>query len=364
MKRFFVLLGIVCFFSNCNEEPQPPVVIAEESSGFSLGSFGKEKLSEYNFFKGDLKNLEPNENVVEYELNSPLFSDYAFKKRFVSFPKGTHANFIAHDMLDFPEGTIIIKNFYYPADFRNPEANIRLMETRLLSLENGVWKALPYIWNDEQTEAYLEVAGKNIDVSWVHYDGKKRSLNYSVPNANQCKGCHMRGDKIMPIGPTARQLNGSLKGKNDNQLIHWAAQGWLHGMPDISKVDRLAAYGDKTASINARARAWLEVNCAHCHRPDGPAKTSGLHLLASSNVFYELGIGKTPVAAGRGSGGLKYDIVPGNPEASILYYRINSDDPGIMMPELGRKLIHEEGVALIKQWIKEMKADGKPSADF
>lgn len=363
MKRFFVFLSIVFFLLSCNEEQQP-VVIAEESSAFSLGTFGKEKLSAYNFFKGDLKKLQPNENVVEYELNSPLFSDYAFKKRFVSFPEGTYANFSADDMLDFPEGTVIIKNFYYPADFRNPDANIRLMETRLLSLENGVWKALPYIWNDEQTEAYLEVAGKNIDVSWVHYDGKKRSLNYSVPNANQCKGCHMRGDKIMPIGPTARQLNGPLKGKYENQLAFWEAHGWLHGMPDISKVDKLAAYEDQSADLNARARAWLETNCAHCHRPDGPAKTSGLHLLASTKNSYELGVGKTPVAAGRGSGGLKYDIVPGKPHESILFYRIDSDDPGIMMPELGRKLIHEEGVALIKQWIKEMKTDEKLSANF
>ncbi len=364
MLRYLFLVFCISLLVFCAEKKEQTVIVAEETSSFSLSSYGKEKLSEYNFFEGELKNLKPNKNVVEYQLNSPLFSDYAFKKRFVSFPEGTHATFSADDMLDFPEGTVIIKNFYYPADFRNPDANIRLMETRLLSLENGKWKALPYIWNDEQTEAYLEVAGKTMDVSWVHYDGKKRSLNYSVPNANQCKGCHMRGDKIMPIGPTARQLNGPLVGKHDNQLEHWAEHGWLHGMPDISKVDKLANYEDETANLNDRARAWLETNCAHCHRPDGPAKTSGLHLLASTKSSYELGIGKTPVAAGRGSGGLKFDIVPGKPHESILFYRIDSDDPGIMMPELGRKLIHEEGVALIKQWIEGMKTDEKLSANF
>jgi hypothetical protein len=78
-------------------------------------------------------------------------------------------------------------------------------------------------------------------------------------------------------------------------------------------------------------------------------------LLADVKNPFELGVGKPPVAAGRGSGGLNYDIVPGKPEQSILYYRIKSDDPGVMMPELGKKLVHEEGVKLVEQWIREMK---------
>jgi hypothetical protein len=159
----------------------------------------------------------------------------------------------------------------------------------------------------------------------------------------------------MPIGPTARQLNGSIKGHEENQLVAMAANGWLAGLPSINQVARLVSYDNEQEALDTRARAWLEVNCAHCHRTDGPAKNSGLHLLASTGNPYELGIGKAPVAAGRGSGGLNYDIVPGKPDASILYYRINSDDPGVMMPELGKKLVHEEGVKLIEQWIREMK---------
>ncbi len=64
---------------------------------------------------------------------------------------------------------------------------------------------------------------------------------------------------------------------------------------------------------------------------------------------------KPPVAAGRGAGNLNHTIVPGHPEKSIMVYRMESSDPGIMMPELGRKLIHKEGVELVKQWIKEMR---------
>jgi len=341
-------------------EQQKPVTVVEEMdyANTDITSVGKLKLSEYGFFVGDLKNLSPAEGVVEYELNSPLFSDYAYKKRFVSVPKGSQVTYHSDDVFDFPDGTVLIKNFYYPSDFRKPGNDIRIIETRLLIREGDSWKVLPYIWNDEQTEAFLEVAGKNLQVSWTQKDGSPREVLYSVPNMNQCSGCHLRGDKIMPIGPTARQLNGSIRGKDENQLVQWSSAGLLQGLPEMTEVPRLVAYDNDEEPVNLRARAWLEVNCAHCHRPDGPAKTSGLHLLASVTNGAALGIGKAPVAAGRGSGGLHFDIVPGDPEASILFYRIRSSDPGVMMPELGKKLVHEEGVELVRQWITQLKNDG------
>ncbi len=347
---FTLLVVAACSQKKTAEE----IVVTEETVPLSSGRLpGKKTLSEYGFFVGEMKNLQPAERVFYYELNSPLFSDYAFKKRFIYLPSGTAINYHSTDVFEFPEGTVIIKNFYYPADFSRPDENIRILETRLLILENGNWKALPYIWNEEQTEAFLDVSGKNLDVSWIHYDGTSRSVNYSIPNMNQCKGCHLRGEKIFPIGPLARQLNKIVHGTN--QLVHLASTGALKNLPEIQLIPRLADYDDVQAPLDARARAWLEVNCAHCHRTDGPAKTSGLHLTTDVTRPFELGIGKPPVAAGRGSGGLQYDIVPGYPEKSILYYRITSTDPGIMMPELGKKLVHEEGVALIREWIASLK---------
>lgn len=345
-----LMMGVAC------QQRKPDVVLAEKkSSSIDLSSFGKEKLSEYDFFKDPIKNLDPNSGVVPYSLNSPLFSDYAFKKRFVKIPQGQSANYNPTEVLHFPEGTVLIKNFYYPADFRKPEKSPRLLETRLLILENGNWKALPYIWNEEQTEAYLSISGKNIDIEWVHYDGVRRQLSYSVPNTNQCKGCHLKGDKIMPIGPSARQLNGPLHGETKNQLIEWAEHGLVDSIPALDQLPRLVSYENPNEPIALRARAWLEINCAHCHRADGPAKTSGLHLTADENDYNVLGVGKAPIAAGKGSGGRLFGIVPGKPEESILQYRIESTHPGIMMPELGRKLVHEEGVELVREWIKELR---------
>ncbi|MBX2897256.1 MAG: hypothetical protein KF763_17545 [Cyclobacteriaceae bacterium] len=356
MRRISLLVFVSVLLS-CESRKQEIVVLSEVESAIDLSHIGKTKLSEYGFFVGELKTLTPAAGVVAYTLNSALFSDYALKKRFVKIPEGKAVTYAADDVFDFPEGTILIKNFYYPADFNKPEYNIRILETRLLINEAGVWKALPYIWNEEQTEAYLSVAGKTIPVSWTNTDGQQRNINYSVPNMNQCKGCHLRGDNVMPIGPGARQLNGDLEfsaGKQ-NQLVYWQTHGLLQGLPSIDAIDKLASYEDASIPINDRARAWLEINCAHCHRADGPAKNSGLYLLASETNPARLGIGKAPVAAGKGSGGLLYGIVPGNPDASILQYRIESIHPGVMMPELGRSITHTEGVALVRQWIEGLK---------
>jgi hypothetical protein len=80
-----------------------------------------------------------------------------------------------------------------------------------------------------------------------------------------------------------------------------------------------------------------------------------MFLDAAQTDMARLGLGKPPVAAGRGSGNRKYGIVPGKPAESILLFRMESDDPGIRMPELGRQLKHVEGVELVRAWIKELK---------
>ncbi|MFN4145273.1 MAG: SO2930 family diheme c-type cytochrome [Runella sp.] len=318
----------------------------------------KETLSEYGFFEGKLADQKPAEGVVPYQLNTPLFSDYAEKLRFVKLPQGQSVTYNPDKVLEFPVGTAIIKTFYYPHDFRRPEVGRQLIETRLLLHEPDGWKALEYVWNDDQTEAYLEVAGDTKNVSWIHTDGKKRNLAYTIPNLNQCKGCHNRDEKMTPIGPSARQLNGAMTfGEHtENQLIYWKNKGILTGLPALEEVPKAAVWNDpNTGTVAQRARTWLDINCAHCHNDHGPAKTSGLDLSYHETNPTRIGIHKPPVAAGRGAGGRLYSIVPGQPDKSILVYRLDSTDPGEMMPELGRKTTHTEGVALVREWIKQLK---------
>ncbi len=324
------------------------------------------RLSEYGFFKGNIADQTPADGVYPYSLKTPLFTDYAEKLRFVCLPQGEAVSYNSHEVLDFPVGTALIKTFYYPNDFRKPEKGRRLMETRVLLHEKNGWKAYPYVWNEEQTDAFLEVAGETLEARYIDAEGRKKKYEYGVPNVNQCKGCHNRNEAMSPIGPSARQLNSGLEipvylaskavsaYKSGNQLENLNKMGALKGLPDKSEWPEIADWKDEAYPLDERARAWLDINCAHCHRPEGPANTSGLNLSIHNTDKTSYGILKAPVATGRAAGDFKWDIVPGKPDESILVYRISSTDPGIMMPELGRKTVHQESVRLISDWIKSL----------
>lgn len=289
----------------------------------------------------------PAPGVVPYHLNTPLFSDYSMKFRFMHLPKGKKAKATGDGLLDFPIGTVLIKSFGYPADMRSPDKDMRILETRLLIHRASGWVALPYVWNADGTDATLKRAGQRMDVSWTHLDGQKRTISYAVPNANQCKGCHVSGAAMTPIGPKVRNLD------DGHQLQALAQAGLLSGK---TQAVRPMPVWDKPESgtVALRARAYLDANCGHCHNKAGPADTSGLWLDWDQPADTNLGIGKRPTAAGRGSVGLDFAIKPGDPAASYLVARMASTEPGIAMPELSRSMTHEEGVALVSQWIREM----------
>jgi uncharacterized repeat protein (TIGR03806 family) len=322
------------------------------------GTAPKMRLSEYGFFIGSLPDFSPAPGVFPYQVNAPLFSDYAEKARFIALPSGTSLGYQANAAFDFPTGAVIIKHFYYFKEAAHPEKGKQILETRLLMREENGWKALTYVWNTEQTDAVLEVAGATIPVQWKNAAGQKQQIDYTVPNLNQCKGCHSLAGAFVPIGVTARQLNRKNDPQAENQLLQWHKDGLLKAPEDLdlAQAPRLNRYDDPSdGDLNARARAYLDANCAHCHHPQGPASTSGMFLQYNQQDQGALGIMKAPVAAGRGSGNRKYGIYPGKPQESILLYRMEHNDPGIRMPELGRQMAHKEGIELIKQWIKSLE---------
>lgn len=346
MRHIWVI--ILCIVACASPEKKPPE-IEQVSLGVEEISDYPKLLSEWDFFEEPMSDLVPkNDRTFPYEINAALFSDYAHKARFIQLPADKQITYNETEVLGFPAGTTLIKNFFYPNDFRSPEAGRRIMETRLLIQEEDGWQAIVYEWNDEQTDAERLILGKQVPVEWKDSEGALQRINYSIPSQPQCKSCHDLGGKMTLIGPSARQLN------RDGQLSDWHEKGWLNVEEEVV-FPKLVNYSDPSELLELRARAWLEINCAHCHRREGPAKNSGLYLLASQTDPYRLGVNKPPIAAGKGSGGLKYSIVPGNSKQSILIHRISSLEPGEMMPELGRKMTHKEGVALIEKWINEMK---------
>ena len=301
-------------------------------------------LADYRLFT-DAQADTPNARLTPYALATPLFSDYADKARLVFVPPGTSASYTATGVLAFPVGTVLVKTFAYGA---------RKIETRLLIRKADGWVPNTYVWNAAQNAAVLKRAGARVPVVW-----QGRSIDYAVPNANQCKQCHLDGDAVTPIGPRARNLNVAYRyaGGSENQLAHWTRTGVLRGAPPPAKVARTPVWDDPSEPLVSRARAYLDVNCAHCHGRTGFASNSGLYLDLKETNASALGIGKRPVAAGRGSGGHDFAIAPGRPQASILAHRMASTEPGIMMPQFGRTIEHTEGVALIRAWIAAMPAD-------
>jgi uncharacterized repeat protein (TIGR03806 family) len=358
-----------CALAACTQAP-PPVHF------FASGR--PEHLSEWHVVFRNRGQLALNERVVPYDLNTPLFSDYAHKFRTMWMPAGSAAKYSATEVFDFPVGTIFSKTFYYPRavgganavsrtydqsrDFAGPGldlANVRLIETRLLVRRESGWEALPYVWNADQTDAELARTGDEARLDLVGGNGEVEQFTYVVPNQNQCAGCHvtdLKTKRIAPIGPKARQLNRdySYPGGAQNQLAHLQKVGYLTGLPDLREVSRNANWLDASQPLEARARAYLEVNCAHCHNPTGPADTTALAFDIATPVDRHLGLCKPPVAAGRGTGNHLFDIVPGHPDDSILPFRMASRETGVMMPEQGRGTIHREGVALIRDWIASL----------
>ena len=340
MKKIFSYFFIFLYCSNLHSV-NDNLILAE--------SF-PEKLSEFEFFLDDSAQL-PNDKVIPYELISTLFSDYSYKQRWVYVPGNKKAKYVENWVFDFPTGSALIKTFYYPVDERAPELGKQLLETRLLLRKESGWEAVSYAWNEEQNEAYKKIAGKTINVDWTDFMGEEKTVRYRVPNVNQCKECHDADDKISPIGPKARNINKKFDFKDGqfNQLVYWMNREIIDDYPMdlISPVD----WTDETKDINDRVRSYLDVNCGHCHSPTGNANSTGLYLHLNETRDINLGIFKKPVATGRGSGGYKYSIVPGKPEESILLYRMESMDPGVMMPESGRALTHQEAVEMVRDWI-------------
>lgn len=353
---FFRTLKAICFLivtiflcSACSEHRNIPTFHSDTNP---------EKLSEWGQFNITRDNFQINESVISYELNTPLFSDYAHKLRTVWTPDQTQLTPNKDGSFDFPTGTVISKTFYYPIQKNqqitlaeqgnNPTqlnlSNHKLLETRLLVKRENGWIALPYVWNEEQSDAVLNRFGYSVELAGVTNDNSIKNFQYNVPDVNQCAACHQwdMNNDIQPIGLKPRHIKDPhLTHKPSNEL-------------DNIQIEKPLSH---TRLIDLKAREYLDINCSHCHNPTGPANTSGLHLESFRKLDTEVGLCKLPIAAGSGTGGRQYDIKPGHAEDSIFTYRLESTDPAKMMPELGRSLVHTEGLELIEQWITSIDAN-------
>lgn len=344
--------------SSDDEAPRRPVVVTPAPEGAPW-----ETLEEWHLFSNAPKQ-KPAERVTPFEVISPLWSDGAFKRRFAFVPEGATVGYDATGRWAFPVGTVLVKTFSYFADAQNPASAERLLETRLLVHESAGWTAHTYVWDDAQQAAVRTVAGVTLPVEFIDDGGQSVAFDYGVPNTNQCAECH--GKNPDTLGGKTRQLDREHDyGKGaENQIDHFAALGWFASPPPpAAERERLVAPAG-SAPVAERARSYLDANCSQCHSAGGSASQSGLLLswfdTAPGADQTTWGVCKVPTSAGGATCGLTHDIVPGNPDQSILVCRVESRDPQVQMPPLATKRVDEQGVALIREWISGLTPTACP----
>lgn len=303
-----------------------------------------DKLSEYGFFTGALAAQTPADGVVAYDVAASLFADQSKKLRFLALPAGGKIGFDATGRWTFPDGTAFIKTFY----FDEAGGARSLAETRIEMKIAGVWTLQTYLWDAAQAEATRFVAGRTVHRS----DG-----DYRVPSSDQCKTCHFENDTPVPLGPRTRQLNRDIMqaGVAVNQLDDWAMRGLFATPPPAAATLEKLVDPFGSDALETRARSYLDANCAHCHSMGGTASATNLRLDFATTDWAQLGVCKSPVSAGPGSGQLLYDVVPGDPDHSIVVHRMKSVDPAVKMPQLPTMTSDAAGTSLISQWIQSLQ---------
>jgi len=363
ISTLVIIFLIACSSQEDNYIPVSPVVV-------DLTQVPYPKLSDYHFFEGDMKLQIPSLNVIPYAPASSLFSDYAHKKRFVWMPQGTKGSFLADNkIIELPVGAALIKTFYY--NNVQPNNTTQIIETRVMIRKSEGWIFADYVWNEEQTDAYLDLNGSNVALSWKDENNVIKNVNYRIPNEVQCNVCHKYKETINgeyferqePIGikPQNLNFNYNFGTETKNQLTKWIELGYLENNFNLpSTSNTIVDYNDSSKPLQLRVRSYLDINCSHCHNTNGHCDYRPMRF-----TFTETGL---PNGVGLTNMGVCVDtqdiqdfppalskiITPANPDRSMLFYRLNTDNENYRMPLHGRTLIHQEGVVLIEQWINSL----------
>ena len=348
------LLAFLCFFISCNKDDYTAINVSPVE--LDLTQVPYPKLSDYHFFEGDLKDQAPSYGVLPYKPISELFTDYAQKKRFVWLPNSLKATYDGDgNVLNLPVGSALIKNFYY--NNVQPNNTTRIIETRLMIRQNEGWIFAEYVWNDEQTEAFLTISGSETVVSWRDENDVIRNINYRIPSAMvDCKRCHgLLSGEVTPIGIKPQNLNSNFSYANGtkNQLNMLIQFGYLEdNLPN--SIATVVDYKDTSKALDLRVRSYFDINCAHCHKDDGEADHFGLRYDFNLTTDIEnMGVGMP--AEHTLTGYVGKIVYRNNVAQSILHYRVNTEtDNFYMMSPLGRTIRDSEGVQLIEDWINSL----------
>jgi len=299
-------------------------------------------LSQTGLF-ADLATLEPTPGMIEYEVNAPLWSDGAAKRRWIALPGTETIDFDPDEAWSFPLGTALVKHF----EVRLATQQVRRLETRVLVHDASGWQGYTYRWNAPQTDADLlaTAAWEFLQVDDGHGGSAFRSFYY--PGRSECLACHnAAAGHVLGVRTAQLHRDHDYDGVVDDQLRAWNHVGLFSA--DIGAAGQYAALADPAGGggLAPRARAYLEANCAHCHRPGGATGTD-MDLRAGVARAAMNAIGVAPTAS---SLGLPARIQAADRNASVLWVRMGQTN-GLRMPALASNALDVDGLALVGQWI-------------
>jgi uncharacterized repeat protein (TIGR03806 family) len=302
----------------------------------------------------NLTTLTAATGFIPYTVNSPLWSDAAFKSRWIALPTNTAITYAPTGEWSFPRGTVFMKHFDLATNDTNPALRKRL-ETRLLVCDtNGTFYGASYKWRADNSDADLVTLTTNEDITITTASGT-RTQTWSYPGRQDCLRCHTLAAGGV-LGAKARQLNGNLTytntGVTDNQLRAWNYIGMFTAAQNeaaLTNVTRLVSVGDSAATLETRVRSYLDANCAHCHRPGGvPANFDARfdtplagQAITNGAVINSLNIAGAKV------------VLAGSTGQSILYQRVGALGP-IQMPPFAKNVVDTNALTVIAAWINSL----------
>lgn len=299
-------------------------------------------LSMTGLFQGDVISLQPVSELLAYDINQALWVDYAKKQRFLYLPQNKKILFSENNAWIFPVGTILVKHFKMETSFQV----FKNIETRILVRKEGGdvqnWVGYTYKWIDNDATLVdakeSPVVDLNIDAT---ADGGARVQNFKIPNRKMCMQCHNSSVGFVRSVRT-EQINREYA--NNNQLLKWNTLNLFD--KDIGSIDKFIKFStitDSNASLEERAKTYLDVNCSHCHNPDPAALCyyTGLDFR-----FDKINVDALVASE---------HLVKGSKEASMIYQRMSSEQIGERMPYIGSQLKDNIALSVVGAWIDSLR---------